>query len=162
MSKAYGLPGLRVGWLVCRDPDLAEVLLAAKEQTVICGPTIDEAIAGAVLADRDRILPPIVADARRRRERVATWIDGQETFEWVSPTGGVVGLVRFRPEVRVDTDRFYERLLGEHGTYVGPGHWFELDDRHFRLGFGWPSESELRAGLAACSAAAANATASPR
>ena len=46
MSKAYGLPGLRVGWAVCRDPELAEVLLAAKEQIVICGPTIDEAIAG--------------------------------------------------------------------------------------------------------------------
>ena len=40
-------------------------------------------------------------------------------------------------------------LLAEHGTYVGPGHWFEVDDRHFRLGFGWPTETELRAGLTA-------------
>ena len=73
------------------------------------------------------------------------------------PDGGVVGLVRFRPEVDVDTDRFYERLLGEHGTYVGPGHWFELDDRHFRLGFGWPTEADLDAGLAGLTAAAAEA-----
>jgi DNA-binding transcriptional MocR family regulator len=58
-----------------------------------------------------------------------------------------VGLVRFRPEVAVDTDGFYERLLAEHGTYVGPGHWFELDDRHFRLGYGWPTHDELRVGL---------------
>ena len=57
-------------------------------------------------------------------------------------------------EVAVDTDRFYELLLAKHGTYVGPGHWFEVDDRHFRLGFGWPTEAELRAGLAALSAAA--------
>ena len=49
MSKAYGLPGLRVGWAVCRDPQLAETLLAAKEQIVICGATLDEAIAGRVL-----------------------------------------------------------------------------------------------------------------
>ena len=60
-----------------------------------------------------------------------------------------MGLVRFRPEVEVDTDRFYEALLADHGTYVGPGHWFELDDRHFRLGYGWPTHDELRAGLAA-------------
>jgi aspartate/methionine/tyrosine aminotransferase len=162
MSKAYGLPGLRVGWAVCRDPQLAEMLLAAKEQMVICGATIDEAIAGRVLADRARTLPPILDDVRARLGIVRAWIRDQDAFEWVEPAGGVVGLVRFAPDVAVDTDRFYETLLKEHGTYVGPGHWFEVDDRHFRLGFGWPSESELRAGLAACSAAAAMKTTNTR
>ena len=81
-------------------------------------------------------------------------MQGQDTFEWVEPAGGVVGLVRFKPEVTVDTERFYDGLLSKYGTYVGPGHWFELDDRHFRLGFGWPSEKELRTGLDALSAAA--------
>ncbi len=162
MSKAYGLPGLRVGWAVCRDPQLAETLLAAKEQIVICGATIDEAIAGRVLADRARILPPILEDVRTRLGIVRDWIRDQDTFEWIEPAGGVVGLVRFAPDVAVDTDRFYEVLLQEHGTYVGPGHWFEVDDRHFRLGFGWPSEPELRAGLTACSAAAAKATTNTR
>ena len=47
-------------------------------------------------------------------------------------------------------------MLGDHGTYVGPGHWFEVDDRHFRLGFGWPTVSELRAGLDALTEAGAN------
>jgi aspartate/methionine/tyrosine aminotransferase len=147
MSKAYGLPGLRVGWAVCRDADLAESLLAAKEQMVICGATIDEAIAGRVLADRARILPPIVSDVRARLAIVREWMAGQDIFEWIEPTGGVVGLARFRPDVAIDTERFYAQLLAEHGTYVGPGHWFEVSDRHFRLGFGWPTEKELRAGL---------------
>lgn len=154
MSKAYGLPGLRVGWAVCRDPALAETLLAAKEQMFICGATLDEAIAGMVLTDRARILLPILDDVRTRLGIVREWFAGQQTFEWIEPQGGVVGLVRFRSEVAVDTDRFYELLLAKHGTYVGPGHWFEVDDRHFRLGFGWPTEAELRAGLAALSAAA--------
>jgi len=154
MSKAYGLPGLRVGWAVCRDADLAETLLAAKEQMFICGATLDEAIAGLVLADRARILPPILDEVRTRLAIVGEWMASQRTFEWIPPAGGVVGLVRFRPEVAVDTERFYELLLAKHGTYVGPGHWFEVDDRHFRLGFGWPTESELRAGLTALSTAA--------
>jgi aspartate/methionine/tyrosine aminotransferase len=154
MSKAYGLPGLRVGWAVCRDPALAETLLAAKEQMFICGATLDEAIAGRVLADRERILAPILDDVRTRLGIVRDWLAGQQTFEWIEPQGGVVGLVRFRSDVAVDTSRFYELLLAKHGTYVGPGHWFEVDDRHFRLGFGWPTESELRAGLAALAAAA--------
>ena len=45
-------------------------------------------------------------------------------------------------------------LLADYGTYVGPGRWFDVDDRHFRLGFGWPGDHELRSGLAALSAAA--------
>jgi aspartate/methionine/tyrosine aminotransferase len=147
MSKAYGLPGLRIGWAISRDPQLLERLLAAKEQVLICGATLDERIAGTVLAARATVLPPILDDVRARLEIVRRWLADQSTFEWVEPAGGVVGLVRFRPEVEVDTDRFYERLLAEHGTYVGPGHWFELDDRHFRLGYGWPTHDELRAGL---------------
>lgn len=154
MSKAYGLPGLRVGWAVCRDPARAETLLAAKEQIVICGPTLDEAIAGRVLADRDRILPPILDGVRAHLDIVRDWLAGQATFEWIEPVGGVVGLVRFRPEVEVDTAAFYRVLLAEHGTYVGPGHWFEVDDRHFRLGFGWPTTDSLRAGLQGLGAAA--------
>jgi aspartate/methionine/tyrosine aminotransferase len=157
MSKAYGLPGLRVGWAVCRDPLLAEMLLAAKEQMVICGATLDEAIAARVLADRARVLPPILDDLRARLRVVCEWLAAQDTFEWIEPDGGVVGLVRFRPDVPVDTVRFYDRLLAGYGTYVGPGHWFEVDDRHFRLGFGWPTYPELRDGLSALSAAAADA-----
>ena len=157
MSKAYGLPGLRIGWAVSGHPELRGRLLAAKEQVLICGATLDERIAGTVLAAREHVLPPILADVRQRLAIVQEWMRGQSTFEWVEPAGGVVGLVRFRPEVEVDAARFYEVLLAEHGTYVGPGHWFELDDRHFRLGFGWPTGAELRAGLAALSAAEASA-----
>jgi len=155
ISKAYGLPGLRVGWAVCRDAEVAETLLAAKEQMVICGATLDEAIAGRVVAGRSRVLPPILADMAARFAMVQRWMAGQDTFEWIEPRGGVVGLVRFRPEIDVDTDRFYDVLLREFGTYVGPGHWFEVDDRHFRLGFGWPTHGELAAGLSGVTAAAA-------
>jgi aspartate/methionine/tyrosine aminotransferase len=153
LSKAYGLPGLRVGWAVTRDAALRETLLAAKEQIVICGATLDEAIAAAVLADRDRILSPIrdlVADHLRR---VADWVDGEDRVEWVRPEGGVVCFPRIRPDVPVDVDRFYDVLLDRHGTYVGPGHWFDADRRHFRIGFGWPSTADLDAGLTALSAA---------
>jgi aspartate/methionine/tyrosine aminotransferase len=154
MSKAYGLPGLRIGWAVTTDPMLAETLLAAKEQVVICGSTIDEHVAGRVLSERKRVLPPIMADVRERLATVEAWMSSQDTFEWVRPSGGVVGLVRFRTSVEIDEVAFHRRLLADHGTYVGPGHWFEVSDRHFRLGFGWPTHDELAAGLDALVAAA--------
>lgn len=153
VSKAYGLPGLRGGWAVTRNACLQEELLAAKEQIVICGATIDEAIAGHVLAARHRILPPILERVEAHRAITAGWIEGEWRMEWVAPTGGVVCFPRIRAEVDLDLDRFYHVLLADYRTYVGPGHWFEQDRRHMRIGYGWPTEADLRRGLANVSSA---------
>jgi len=61
---------------------------------------------------------------------------------------------RFREGFEIDVDRFYRELLSIHGTYVGPGHWFDQDRRSFRLGFAWPQTAELLRGLEGLSAAA--------
>jgi aspartate/methionine/tyrosine aminotransferase len=159
MSKTYGLPGLRIGWLACRDRELAETLLAAKEQILICGATLDEAIAAAVLAERPWILPRIRERVDRHLTIVRAWIEPHDVFEWVEPRAGVVCFPRVRAERSFDADRFYDALLADHGTYVGPGHWFGQDRRGFRLGFAWPGTDELERGLAGLDAAAATAIA---
>ena len=69
LSKAYGLPGLRIGWITCRDPALAERLLAAKEQVLLAGSVLDETMAARVLARRGDVLPGLLATMRARRER---------------------------------------------------------------------------------------------
>jgi DNA-binding transcriptional MocR family regulator len=51
------------------------------------------------------------------------------------------------------TEAFYRRLLGVHGAYARPGHWFEMPDTCFRLGYGWSSRDDLAAGLDAISRA---------
>ncbi|MBZ9658891.1 aminotransferase class I/II-fold pyridoxal phosphate-dependent enzyme [Mesorhizobium sp. ESP-6-4] len=153
LSKAFGIPGIRIGWLMTRDPQLQETFLAAKEQIGICGSVIDEAIARATLERRDAFLASLLPEMARRRDVVQSWIDGEPLVDWVRPQGGVVGFPRLNVDAGFDLDRFYTRLLAEYGTYVGPGHWFEMPKRFFRLGFGWPKEPELRGGLEAISAA---------
>ena len=122
LSKAYGLPGLRVGWLVCRRPQLRETLLAAKEQIFICGATLDEAVAAAVLDQRDRILPPILEQAQdppRDRGRLdlagaARRVGGSRRRGGLLPAGRSA-------RRRSAPTRSTARLLAEHGTYVGRG-----------------------------------------
>ena len=147
MSKTYGLPGLRVGWLTCRDDRLMETFLAAKEQIFICGAVLEEELSARVLERRSAVLSLVHAKTRKHLAVVRDWIDGHELFEWVEPEAGVVCFPRIRPEIDVDIDDFYRALLEEHGTYVGPGHWFDQDRRFFRLGFAWPGEEELERGL---------------
>jgi aspartate/methionine/tyrosine aminotransferase len=153
LSKAYGVPGIRVGWIISQDPALQEVFLAAKEQISICGSVINEWVGEEILAKRVAFLTPTLAEWRRRLARVTAWIEGEELLEWVTPAGGVVCFPRMKADPRGGTDAFYQRLLQEHGTYVGPGHWFEMSDRYFRLGYAWPTADELEAGLVGISAA---------
>ncbi|MFN8653958.1 MAG: pyridoxal phosphate-dependent aminotransferase [Gemmatimonadales bacterium] len=148
LSKAYGLPGLRLGWLVTRDRELNERFLAAKEQMVITGAVIDEEIGYRVYRRRSEELPAIARAVAEGKGRVAAWLAGEPRVEWVEPGGGVVAFPRIRPSVTLDVERFYRRLNLDFKTWVGPGHWFEQDDRYMRIGFGWPTGAELEEGLA--------------
>ena len=153
LSKTYGLPGLRTGWLICRDPELYNTFLAAKEQMHICGPILDEELAYRYLLHRDRHFPRIRADIAEKFARVKHWMSRQEQWEWVEPRGGCVCFPRMRRPEQIDIDRFYSLLLEKYGTYVGPGHWFEMPRHYMRLGFGWPSMEQLEEGLEALSKA---------
>lgn len=153
LSKAYGIPGIRIGWLINSDPQLQKTFLAAKEQISICGSVVDEWIAEQVLARRRDILTQTLAEMRERLRLVGDWIEREPMLEWVCPRGGVVCFPHMRTEPAGGTDAFYQRLLDTHGTYVGPGHWFEMSDRYFRLGYGWTSRDQLLAGLDAISRA---------
>jgi aspartate/methionine/tyrosine aminotransferase len=153
LSKAYGVPGIRIGWIIATDPKLQEIFLAAKEQISICGSVVNEWIAERILERRAGLLEPMLEEWRRRLDRIAEWMDGEEALEWVRPTGGVVCFPRMKADPPGGTDAFYRRLLQDHGTYVGPGHWFEMPDRYFRLGFGWPDADALDRGLVGISAA---------
>lgn len=147
MSKTYGLPGIRVGWLICRDKKLMTTFLAAKEQIMLCGSVVDEEIAARYLAGRRARLPAIEREIRAKFAILKDWFERQNDLEWVEPSGGVVSFPRIKAGAGVDPDAFYRALNERFETFVGPGHWFETDRRHMRIGFGWPSRSELARGL---------------
>ena len=148
-SKTFGLPGIRVGWLMTRDPVLFEKLLAAKEQIQICGGALDEEIAYRFYRDKERFLPKILKNIRRRFGILKSWMESQKHFEWVEPSGGCVAFPRFKEEFRskIDPARFHEILNSRFGTFVGPGHWFEQGGHSMRLGYGWPEDEILEEGL---------------
>lgn len=147
LSKTYGLPGIRLGWLVSRDPRLMETFLAAKEQIHICHSVLDEEVAFKYLENKDTHLKAIKRDIARKFNVMKTWMSGQDDLEWREPAGGVVCFPRIKEDLDVNPDVFYRILNENYKTFVGPGHWFEQDRRHMRIGYGWPTEEELAQGL---------------
>jgi aspartate/methionine/tyrosine aminotransferase len=159
LSKTYGLPGIRLGWLVTRDVGLRETFLAAKEQIFICNSIVDEEIAYQALLQRDALLAKIRPKIAAGFEIARKFFRESQALEWIEPSGGVVGFARLHAEAaaRTDIDRFYQILLERHGTMVGPGHWFEQPRHYMRIGYGWPALAELERGLAAIEQSVAEA-----
>ena len=145
LSKTWGLPGLRLGWILCKDPELKETFLAAKEQIHISTSVLDEEVAWRYMANRVVHLERIRGLVGERFDIVREFMAGQSVLEWVQPEGGVIAFPRLVGDP--DVDRFYDVLQNEYSTWVGPGHWFGMDRRFMRIGYGWPENDELARGL---------------
>jgi aspartate/methionine/tyrosine aminotransferase len=150
MSKSYGLPGIRMGWLMTKDKNLQEKFLAAKEQILIGNSVLDEEVAYQVFLKRETILEPTRATIKHNFAILKSWMLEQKHLTWVEPSGGVVCFPKISSDI--DVKKFYE-ILEASGTFVGPGHWFEQSgrvttpDQYFRLGYSWASTSDLEIGL---------------
>ncbi len=147
LSKTFGLPGIRMGWIICRDKKLMNTFLAAKEQMLICGSVVDEEIAYGLWRQRPQQLDRVRKAILSARGILKDWYAKQSDFEWVEPEAGVVCFPRLKESSGADVEKFHRILNEKYGTFVGPGHWFEMDRRHFRIGYAWTSEADLRIGL---------------
>jgi len=147
MSKSYGLPGIRMGWLICRDKKLMETFLAAKEQIFITNSVVDEEIAYCYLCNKEKLFPPVKATILNNFSVLKNFVQNQNILEWVEPQGGCVCFPRIKKEIDVDGGHFHEVLLRRYSTFVGRGHWFEEDGRYMRIGYSWDKTEKLEKGL---------------
>ncbi len=142
MSKTWGLPGIRIGWVVADTP-IIEAVRAIREQVTICNSSLGESIAKAVLENQEKVLAKLREAMLANYDIVKEWMDGQEWLEWIEPRSGVVCAPRLRNGKA--TDKLCELLVKKYRTFTVPGSRMELDG-HFRLGFGGEQE-ELIQGL---------------
>jgi aspartate/methionine/tyrosine aminotransferase len=153
MSKTYGVPGIRVGWLITRDPDLMETLISAKEQIGITGSVLDEAVALQTLQQRDTLLPLIREEIGQGLTIISDWVRKEPMLEWVRPDGGVTCCVRIPGASDEQMRHFYTVLKDRYQTAIGPGYWFRLPMNYLRIGFGWTRPDTTRKGLQCISSA---------
>jgi aspartate/methionine/tyrosine aminotransferase len=134
MSKSFGLPGLRIGWLVSSDTDLLARIEALKDYTSICSNAVGELVARAALGAAEPILARnrerIAANARRMADFARRHA---ERLVWLPPAAGPVGLARLLHET---AGELAERVRVDGGALLVPATLFDLDDRHVRIGLG--------------------------
>jgi aspartate/methionine/tyrosine aminotransferase len=90
MSKTFGLPGIRIGWITTRDADLMHRLLAAREHITITNNVLGEYIALQIQRDPELFLARARARVAENRAIVADVIENNPRLDWIPPTTGVV------------------------------------------------------------------------
>jgi aspartate/methionine/tyrosine aminotransferase len=132
-SKAFSLSGLRLGWIIDRDPKRREQLIDLRSYFTISSSPLTEAIAahalahaGAVLARLREIAESNLALLRHFMER------HRSTLGWIPPKGGTVAF----PWLLDGRDsRAICQALAREGVLVAPGDCFGVAE-HFRIGLG--------------------------
>ncbi|MQS17703.1 aminotransferase class I/II-fold pyridoxal phosphate-dependent enzyme [Streptomyces kaniharaensis] len=139
-SKSLGLPGLRIGWIACRDRELRSRLERAKHYTTICNAAPSEILARIAITARDRILARnrgIIAENIPRFD--AFFAEFADLFEWRAPDGGCVAYPRYLGADGVE--EFCTGLVEQAGVLLLPASMYHSDltptpaDR-FRIGLG--------------------------
>ena len=134
MSKTYGLPGLRIGWVATRNAALRARMAGVKDYTTICASAPSELLAEVALRHADEI-------ARRSRGIIdanMSLLDGffsrrAGIVAWNRPKAGPIAFPRL---LRGNVEAFCRDLVESSGVVLAPGGLFGDPGSHFRLGFG--------------------------
>ncbi len=134
LSKTYGLPGLRTGWLVIQDEALRQNIINWKFYTSICASAPSEFLALAAWKIRDQLRDRSIAQIEHNLQLAdpffARWPD---LFSWRKPMAGSTALVGVNvPSVK----DFAAQLAEEAGVLILPAATLGSDDQHMRMGFG--------------------------
>ena len=138
LSKAYGLPGLRLGWVVA-PAEVVERVWAWQDYVTIASTKLANELAAIALSPRVRpqILARTRAYIRRGFETVARWAAARDDVEVLPPDAAAVCFARYRK--RTGSRELVLRLLREKSTFVCPGASFGLEN-HLRISFGLPQD----------------------
>ena len=142
LSKVFGLPGLRVGWVVT-TPELATRIWSAHDYSTIAPNTLSALFAERALRDRDRLIARARGIVREDWPVLRDWARSHDG-EVREPAAGAIAFVRC--ELGMTASQFVDRLIREESTMVVPGEHF-LREGYLRIGFGMPRD-QLDAGLA--------------
>jgi len=145
LSKAYGLPGLRIGWIVA-SPALVGKLWSYHDYTTISPGALSDALARRALEPKRRlqILARTRAILNENYPIIAAWLDAQGgLFTYAPPDAGAIVYVHYQHGI--NSTALVNRLRRDKNVLIVPGDHFGMDG-YLRIGFGDKTDY-LRAGL---------------
>jgi aspartate/methionine/tyrosine aminotransferase len=135
LSKTFGLPGLRIGWLASQNREVLNRASRLKDYTTICSSAPSELLAIMALRSKTMLIRQQIERVRRNVGSLDGFFEEyQEYISWNRPKGGSVCFPRMLAVLNTYT--FCEQLVQETGILLAPSRLFQFGDHHVRVGFG--------------------------
>jgi len=146
LSKAFGMPGLRIGWAVAPADLIREIWIRHDYTTLTPGMLSDRLAATAMEPERrEKILVRTRGIIRRQLPRLEEWLHTHEdVFRYLRPDAGAIAYVEY--ELPIGSTALVDRIREEQSVLLVPGDMFGLG-KGIRFGFGFDMEHTLK-GLA--------------
>lgn len=145
LSKAYGLAGLRVGWIATRDRDLFARLAAFKDYLTICNPAPSEFLAELALRHSEELLERVRTLTTANLNLLDAFFARRAAlFDWRRPRAGTTAFPRY---LGGGSEAFCARLAREAGVLLLPSTVFDAGDEHVRVGYARAGLPEALAAL---------------
>jgi aspartate/methionine/tyrosine aminotransferase len=135
MSKTFGLPGLRIGWIATRNPEIYRAMAAFKDYTTICNSAPSEFLSILGLRHYETLLRRNLEIVARNLEVLNQFFGRYEDiFNWSPPRAGSTAF----PSIRLnqDVEDFCIDAVQKKGVLLLPGNYFDYGNKNFRVGLG--------------------------
>jgi aspartate/methionine/tyrosine aminotransferase len=141
LSKSFGLPGLRIGWIASQDRQLLSEIEGFKDYTTICNGAPGEILGIIALRNRDRIIDANLKLITDNREIARDFFRKYNSlFTWIEPSGSSVAFPRLNEKIPVTG--FCRKLVETKSVLLMPAEMFGCSENHFRIGLGKKSFRE--------------------
>jgi aspartate/methionine/tyrosine aminotransferase len=135
MAKTFALAGLRLGWIVCKDPLVMEEMKRFKDYLTICSPSTGEILTLIALRNKNKLIQYNLVKIIKNIQLFKSFCDSHHGHLQFAPTNaGSTAFVKLT--LKEPSLTFSEKLVKETGIMTLPAEMFEFGNSHLRIGFG--------------------------
>lgn len=135
MSKAYGLPGLRIGWIATKDENILGKMIKMKHYTTICSSSTSEYLSIVALKHSDEILEKNRKLIEKNLKLSDTFFAKFPTlFKYNRPSAGPIAFHKINIDMPIR--EFIDELVEDSGVLLLGADIYTYDDQYFRMGYG--------------------------
>ncbi len=135
MSKSYGLPGLRIGWLATRNKELLDAMACLRDYTTICSSAPSEFLASIALRNHEELIARSMKIISGNLDVLDSFFSQHKSlFTWSRPKAGPIAFPRLLDSHKVD--EWCQELVAQSGVLLLPGTTYGFRGNNFRIGFG--------------------------
>jgi aspartate/methionine/tyrosine aminotransferase len=135
ISKAFAIPGIRVGWLVCQNQELKQRVIDIKGYLSICNSQIDERLAAIILQKADKLLERNLKIIKKNKKLIESFNHIYDVkIDLIIPNSGCCFFALIDDQISVLS--LIDRIINKNKYLLYPSTLFKTDVNALRIGFG--------------------------